>query len=259
MSKDLNVSALAVRDDEDGVRWITFDRPDAANAVTPADMRHMVELFAAGRDRPAAVVFTGQGTRSFSAGMHLRAISHMDPDTARSFISMNRELLALIRTAPYPTVAAVNGHCIAAGFGIALVCDVRIVAEHATFGLPEIKVGVPSVCDIALLQQFVGLGKAKEMILTGDGYAARELPGLANALVPGTELLAETRRMLARLTGHTRTVMAAQKRLFEAWQNMPHDAATGFSVEVFANVFASEETTAQAKRHHESLRTVRAA
>lgn len=253
MSKPLDVSALQVQRDADGVLWITFDRPEASNAVTPADMHHIIELFTDPANVPRAVVFAATGARSFSAGMHLRAIKTLNPETARQFIRMNADLLALIRQAPFATICAINGHCLAAGLGIALVSDIRIVADHATFGLPEIKVGVPSVADIALLQQFIGLGKAKEMILTGDNYPVREVPQLANVLVPLDRLMDETRAMVKRVAGHTRTVMAAQKRLFEAWQNTPHRSGVDTSVEVFANVFAAAETSEQAERHHASL------
>jgi enoyl-CoA hydratase/carnithine racemase len=110
---------------------------------------------------------------------------------------------------------------------------------------------VPSVCDIALLQQHVGLAKAKEVILTGDNYSVEELApfGLLNAVVPADRLERETRRMLERVVRHTRVVTAAQKRLFEIWQNHPLTEAIDLSVEVFAGVFSSAETRAQIERH----------
>ena len=251
MNDDLRVSAVRYRDDTAGVRWITFNRPGASNAVTLADLDHVTRLLGSEYGLPKAVVFTGTGNRSFSAGMHLRAFSALDPSRARDFISRNRTVLATIRKATFPTIAAVNGYCLGTGLGIALASDIRIASENAVFGLPEIKVGVPSVCDIALLQQFVGLGKAKEMILTGDNYQATDpaLAGLVNAIVPAEALIPETRKMLSRLTAHTTTVMAAQKRLFEAWQNTGLAAGIEMSIEVFSNVFSAEETTLQAEKH----------
>src|SRR4029079_7982062 len=140
---------------------------------------------------------------------------------AREFIVKNRRLLAAVRTAPFPTIAGINGHCLGTGLGLARVWDIRVAVPHATFGLPEIKVGVPSVCDIALLQQHIGLSKAKEMILTGDSYSVEQLSlyGFLNAVVSADDLMVETKRMLGSLVRHTRTVVAAQKKLFETWQN----------------------------------------
>jgi enoyl-CoA hydratase/carnithine racemase len=112
-------------------------------------------------------------------------------------------------------------------------------------------VGVPSVCDIALLQQHIGLSKAKEVILTGDNYPVEELLpyGFLNAVVPADELVAETERMLARVVRHTRAVIAAQKRLFEIWQTTSLTAGIDLSVDVFASVFESPETSEQISRH----------
>jgi enoyl-CoA hydratase/carnithine racemase len=252
--RDLGRPAVELRD-EDGVWWITFDRPEASNAFTLADLDRLAEIFEEAGDRPRAAVLTGAGTRSFSAGMHLAAFADLTPARAREFIVKNRRLLASVRTAPFPTVAAINGHCLGTGLGLALVSDVRIAVPHATFGLPEIKVGVPSVCDIALLQQHIGLAKAKKVILTGDRYPVEALApfGLVNAVVPAELLERETRRMVERVARHTRVVTAAQKRLFEIWQNRPLTEGIDLSVDVFAGVFASPETRAQIARHRAAI------
>ena len=248
--RNLSNPAVELREDE-GIWWITFNRPEASNAFALADLDRLAQIFAEAGDRPRAVVFTGAGGKSFSAGMHLKAFSGLTPERAREFIVKNRAVLAAVRTAPFPTIAAINGHCLGTGLGLALVSDIRIAVPHATFGLPEIKVGVPSVCDIALLQQHIGLSKAKEMILTGDSYPVEYLlpHGFLNAVVPADELIAETKRMLGRLVRHTRTVVAAQKKLFETWQNTTLTAGIDMSVEVFASVFASPETYEQIERH----------
>src|SRR5215212_7675644 len=136
---------------------------------------------------PRAAVLTGTGERAFSAGMHLDAFRSLTPETARRLIVTVRDCLAALRKAPFPTISAINGHCLGVAFEMALASDLRIAADHATVGLPEIQVGIPSVVDAALLQQHVGLSKAKELILTGDLYPVRDLEplGLFNAVVPG--------------------------------------------------------------------------
>lgn len=253
--RDLARPAVDLRD-TDGVWWITFDRPEALNAFTLPDLDRLADILDEARDRATAVVLTGAGTKAFSAGMHLEAFSALTPERARQFIIKNRRLLAAVRTAPVPVIAAINGHCLGTGLGLALVADIRIAVPHATFGLPEIKVGIPSVCDIALLQQHIGLSKAREVILTGDSYTVDELApyGLLNAVVPADQLLAEATRMLARLTRHTRTVLAAQKKLFEIWQNTHLTAAIDLSVDVFAGVFTAPDTYAQIERHRAAVR-----
>ena len=252
---DLSKPAVDVRE-EHGVWWITFNRPEASNAFTLADLDRLADIVEDAADRASALVLTGAGTKAFSAGMHLAAFSDLTPERAREFIGKNRRLLAAIRTAPVPTIAAINGHCLGTGLGIALAADIRIAVPHATFGVPEIKVGVPSVCDIALLQQHIGLAKAKEVILTGDTYPLPELApyGLVNAVVPADQLIGETKAMVARVARHTKTVIAAQKEIFEIWQNGSLTEAIDRSVEIFADVFASPETAEQIDRHRAALR-----
>lgn len=137
---------------------------------------------------------------------------------ARHVIGQVRDFLAAVRTTPLPTVAMINGYCLGAAFELALACDLRVATDDAQFGLPEVKVGIPSVADAALLPAYVGLARAKEIILTGDLYPAADLHrwGLLNRVVPPPRLEAETLGLLSRITQHTRTVLASQKRLFEA-------------------------------------------
>lgn len=237
--------------DEDGVRWVRFARPDKLNALTADELREVTRLLTG--DPPRAAVFTGAGERAFSAGMHVGEFDGLDPTSARALIGEVRDFAAAARQAPFPTVCAVNGHCLGAAFELALACDVRVVAEHAAFGLPEIRVGIPSVVDAALLQQHVGLGRAKEMILTGDLYPVGEVPALANEVVPGDQLVERTRAMLARLTPHSPVAVAAQKRLFESWQNDGLSRAVATSVDEFAGVFAHPETSARVQQRRSEL------
>ncbi|MQA95888.1 MAG: enoyl-CoA hydratase [Streptosporangiales bacterium] len=246
----MNTETAAVSvSDEGGVRFITFDRPAKLNALTIAELREVARLLTAEPLR--AAVFTGSGPKAFSAGMHIQSFRDMDVDSARELISAVRDFVGAVRTAPYPTIAAVNGYCLGAAFELALACDVRISVRSAGFGLPEVKVGIPSVVDASLLQQHVGLSLAKEMILTGDVYPAEEMwrLGLLNLIVEPGELDGAVRAMLPRLTAHTPAVIAAQKRLFETWQNTSLSEGIEASVEEFAQMFADPSTRAQVEAH----------
>jgi enoyl-CoA hydratase len=249
------MAAIEVHDDEDGVRWITFSRPEKLNALLPEDLEAITRALTDLRPAPRAAVLTGAGERAFSAGMHLDAFRDLTPDSARALIETVRDCVGSVRTAPFPTVSMLNGHCLGVAFEIALASDLRVAASHATVGLPEIKVGIPSVVDAALLQQHVGLSKAKEMILTGDLYPVIEMEkvGLFNTVVPAEELLAATRGLLARVTPWTPTAIAAQKRLFEIWQNTTLADGIAASVDEFARVFESPETAAQVTERRASV------
>jgi enoyl-CoA hydratase/carnithine racemase len=239
----------------DEVRYITFNRPDKLNALTIADLGEVTTLVTDPGDHVRALVFTGTGIRSFSAGLHVDTFEGLGPASAAKVIGQVRDCLAAVRTSPLPTIAMINGYCLGAAFELALACDLRVAADDAQFGLPEVKVGIPSVADAALLPAHVGLARAKEIILTGDLYPAADLDrwGLLNLVVPRLDLRAETQRLLSRVTRHTRTVLASQKRLFEVWQNTGLSAGIDISTGEFAGVFEAAETLEQVRRYRSSM------
>ncbi len=150
--------------------WITFDRPEKLNILHPEDLSELRDVIADLAAGVRAIVFTGAGQAAFSAGMNIEAFADLTPAQARALIGDLAQVMRAIRHSPVVTVAAVSGYCLGAAFELALACDLRVAAPTASFGLPEIKVGVPSVIDAALLPAFVGLSTAREMVLTGDIY-----------------------------------------------------------------------------------------
>ena len=138
----------------------------------------------------------------------------------------------------------VAGYCIGAAFEMALACDLRVAHSQVQFGLPEVKLSIPSVVDAALLQQFVGLSKAKEIILTGDMYPLADFAhtGIANRIVDPSELHATALDLANQLGSYTPQVMAAQKGLFETWLNYGLQHGIDTSVDVFADLFAHPAT-----------------
>jgi enoyl-CoA hydratase/carnithine racemase len=164
----------------------------------------------------------------FSAGMHVDEFLALGSVAeAEAFLARLRDLLRSVRTAPVPVLVAVDGPCIGAAFELALAADLRVVTTRASFGLPEVRLGIPSVVDAALLQQHVGLALAKEIVLTGDLYPVDRLGPLCNAVVEPGELGDAVAALLGKVTGHTRTVLAE---------------GADRSVAEFAGVFAAEET-----------------
>ena len=236
---------------DDGIRWIVFDRPEKRNALTIADIRELSRIVADPGAGTRALVFTGAGDRAFCAGVHTATFVDLGPAGARAFISELRDCLAAVRTSPLPTAAVVRGYCLGAGFELALACDLRVSTPDSQFGLPEVKVGIPSVIDAALLPAHVGLAMAKEIILTGDPYSASTMDrlGLLNRVVPADHLRQSAVDLLGRITRHTPVVLASQKRLFEIWQNRPLTEAIDASVEEFATVFEAPETLDQIRRY----------
>ena len=230
-------------EDADGVRWITFNRPEILNALTLEDLavvRHTI------RDAPhqvRAIVLTGAGERAFSAGMHLETFAELTPASARDVIQQVASCVAAIRLASIPTVAQLNGYCLGVALEMALACDVRVAHAGVRVGLPEVRLGIPSVVEAALLPHYVGLSKAKEMLLTGGLYSLSDLPfGLVNRIVAPDQLREATLDLVSVLTTPTREVIAAQKSLFETWLNSGLAESIDTSKDVFAAIFESPAT-----------------
>jgi enoyl-CoA hydratase len=235
--------------------WITFDRPDKLNVLHAEDLPGLLDIIVNLDSGVTGLVFTGAGSAAFSAGMNVETFVGMDQAGAKAFIGQLAGIMRAIRRSPVVTVAAIGGYCLGGAFELALACDLRVVTPTAAFGLPEIKVGVPSVIDAALLPGFVGLSKAREMILTGDTYRLDQLPpnSIANVIAEPGLLGEATERLLERTATHTRTVTAAQRRLFSLWLNSPLDTAVEQSTDEFAGTFGAQETRDQIAHHYRRI------
>ncbi|MBQ6642021.1 MAG: enoyl-CoA hydratase/isomerase family protein [Saccharopolyspora sp.] len=240
--------------DEADVRWITFDRPESGNALHLDDLEQVAEAVRGVHGRARAIAFTGSG-HVFSGGMHLDTFAEAGPDDGRAVISRVRDCLAEVRHCAVPTVAVLNGHCVGAAFELALACDLRVAHHGVRVGLPEVKLGIPSVVEAALLHQYIGLSKAKELVLTGELYPLGTFAGhdLANRTVEPGRLRTVALELLASVTAHTPEVIAAQKSLFETWLNDGLQRSVDTSVDVFAEVFR-EPATAEAVAAYRSSR-----
>ena len=115
-----------------------------------------------------AVILTGAGDRAFIGGADINEMSRLDLETAREFITDLHHVCASIRSLPVPVIARINGYCLGAGLEIAASCDLRAASLDSTFGMPEVRVGIPSVIEAALLPRLIGWGKTRELLYTGE-------------------------------------------------------------------------------------------
>src|SRR2546428_771209 len=162
-----------------GVVWCALDRPPLS-LLEPGLiglLRSTFETLARDASVRAAVV-TGRG-RAFTAGMDVNVLRDLDAASARALITELCAAIDAVHRAPFPVVAAVHGACLGAGFELALACDLRVAAANASFGLPEVRVGVPSVIQAALLPPLIGPGRAAEMLLLGTPVDAPRAPACA--------------------------------------------------------------------------------
>ena len=226
-----------------GCAWVTLDRPPL-NLIVPeliAELRAAVEALA--RDASVrAAVLTGAG-RAFTAGMQVQVLRDLTPATAKALITSLHEAIHAVHDAPFPTIAMVNGPCLGAGFELAMACDLRVAAAGAPMGLPEVKVGAPSVIEAALLPALVGPGRAAEMLLTGESVAAEQALawGLVNRVTPADELEAVTGGLVEKILACAPSAIRLQKELMVRWRNTDLASAVRFGINAFAQNYTSGE------------------
>ena len=193
-----------------------------------------------GRDESVrAIVLRGQGDQAFSAGVDLHEMKDLEPLSAERFIRSLHAAARGILNCPVPVVAAVHGPCLGGAFELALACDITLAADDAVFGLPEVRVGLPSVIEASLLPPTVGLGRARRMLLTGETIDAEEALsiGVADRVVSKTELEAAALEAAETFLGMGRYILAAQKQIVSAWLEMGQEAAAEYSIKTFALCF----------------------
>ena len=223
--------------------WCTLDRPPL-NLFEPTLIRAVRDTFtelAADRATRVAVI-VGNG-RAFTAGMDVRVLRELDTARARELITTLHDAIAAVHRAPFPVIAAVNGPCLGAGFELALACDLRVSAASAMFGLPEVRVGVPSVIQAALLAPMIGPGRAAEMLLTGAAVdAARALTwGLVNRVVPDDRLRATVDELVAQILAAGPEAIRLQKELIVRWRETDLTTAVRYGINAFATAYATDE------------------
>ncbi len=188
----------------DAVATVTIDRQSRLNALNPQVMAEIDATFAELRDNAElrAVILAGAGDRAFVAGADIGVLARMGPMSGVSVSREGQDVLRRIETFPRPVIAAVGGYALGGGCELALACHLRVASERARFGLPEVGLGIiPGYGGTLRLSRVVGLGRALELILTGemiDAARAAEI-GLANIVVPHGELMERSRALAQRI------------------------------------------------------------
>jgi len=228
---------------EGALAWVTLDRPPL-NLIVPEMVEGIRSTFEALRRDPGvrAAVITGAG-RATTGGMQLQVLRDLTPARAKTFIASLHEAIGVVHDAPFPTLCMINGACLGGGFELAMACDLRTAAPDAVLGLPEIRVGIPSVIEAALLPALVGPGRAAEMLLTGESVTAGQALawGLVNRVAPRAELRAVTTELAGRILECAPTAVRLQKELMVRWRNTDQRTAVEYGVNAFAQSFATGE------------------
>jgi enoyl-CoA hydratase/carnithine racemase len=223
--------------------WVTLDRPPL-NLLVPDLLRALRDAFQElVRDpRVRAAVVTGAG-RATTGGMQVQVLRELDPASAKALISLVHEAIHAVHEAPFPTICMVNGACLGAGFELAMACDMRVASTAATLGLPEVRVGVPSVVEAALLPGIVGPGRAAEILLTGEPVSAQQALdwGLVNRVVAPDELVAATTELVDKILACAPSAIRLQKELIIRWRNTDQRTAVAYGINAFAQAYATPD------------------
>ena len=227
------------------VVWLMIDNHTKLNAVNSGLIEQLRDraVALAGDDDLRAVVLTGAGERSFVGGADINELAANTPETGRRFITLLHEANAALRAIPVPVICRVNGFCLGAGLEIAASCDMRVAADTAKFGMPEVRVGLPSVIEAALLPRLIGWGKTNEMLYTGDMISADEARecGLVERVVPMAGLDSAVEAWLGSILASGPRAVRSQKELIRKWEQLPMDAAINAGIDHLADAYTTNE------------------
>jgi enoyl-CoA hydratase/carnithine racemase len=229
------------------VARVTIENATKINTLDSQLMIAFIEAVEAlsARDDLRAVVLTGAGDKAFIGGANIFEMATLDAEHAEAFITLVHRCCNALRELPVPVIARVNGYALGAGLEVAAACDLRVASSNAVFGMPEVKVGIPSVVEAALLPGLIGWGRTRELLLFGENIdAATALSwGLVEQVVEPAALDAAVERRLEALLAAGPQAVRLQKKLIRDWENMSLSQAVRAGIESFKQAYATDEPT----------------
>jgi enoyl-CoA hydratase/carnithine racemase len=227
------------------VARVTLDNPAKLNCLDAAAILALTEALQAlaADELLRAVVLTGAGPKAFCGGVNVEDLGATTQATAREGITRLYRCIRAASECPVPVIARVNGYCIGGALELAAACDLRIAADHARFGMPEVRLGIPSVIQAALLPRLMGAGRARWLLLTGELIDAAEALrwGLVERVVAADALDAEVDRALDAILAGGPLAIQAQKRLNKDYEELPLAQSIAASIDEFEAAYATGE------------------
>jgi enoyl-CoA hydratase len=242
----MGVSVVRETRSEGGfVARVMIDRAAKLNALDRPLMAEIIEAMTGLADDPALrlVVVTGAGGRAFIGGADIDELGALDADSARGFITAVHVCCDAFRHLPVPAIARIDGYTLGAGLELAAACDFRIASDRSIFGMPEVRIGLPSVVEAALLPALIGPARTRKLLLTGDNIGAGEALawGLVDEVVAGDQLDAAAERLAASILAAGPAAIRLQKSLILDWEEMHTAAAVDRGIDAFVEAFATDE------------------
>ncbi len=232
--------------DDDGIGLVVLNRPQSLNALNLEMYTELESLFDELReeDKLRVVILTGEGEKAFAAGTDINMMKGLEVSEVRGRAELVKRAEGKIEDFPVPIIAAVNGLALGGGCEVAMSCDIRIAATNAKFGQPEINLGIiPGGGGTQRLARLIGIGRAKQLIFTGDiidVHQAYQL-GLVDQVVSPEELITEAKRLASRMTNKSLAILKLAKMAVNYGCNRDLDQGLQFEIECFNACFKTED------------------
>jgi enoyl-CoA hydratase len=230
---------------EDGIATLTITNAGSLNILSSAVIRDInAQLTLLSGDNDVRVlVLRGTGDKGLIGGADIKEMAGLTQESAERFISNLRDMCDKLRRFPAPVIARMPGWTLGGGLEVAMACDVRIASASAHFGMPEVKVGIPSVIHASLIPRLIGGARAAWLLLTGENVDASTALawGLVHEVVQDGDLDAAVSRTAALLAKSGPEVMKQQKRLLREWEDQPLDSSIEASIGEFGLAFKTGE------------------
>jgi enoyl-CoA hydratase len=227
------------------VVYLTLDNQRKLNTLDSALMIEFIEKVEglAAHDDLRALVLTGAGDKAFIGGASIPEMAALTRDSADGFITLVHRTCDSLRQLPVPVIARIDGYALGAGLEVAVSCDLRIATSRAKFGMPEVKVGLPSVVEAALIPRLIGFGRARELLMLGETIDAETALrwGLVERVVAHDALDQEIEKVVTAIMAAGPQAVRRQKQLMREWENLPIDRAIAAGIDAFVGAFDTDE------------------
>jgi enoyl-CoA hydratase len=237
---------VIIRRDRDGaVTTVSINNTARLNCLGTPQITAFIDAVTALADDPdlRVLIVTGEGERAFMGGANLMELGALDPSKSRDFLTLIHRMCKVLRDLPVPVIARVNGFCLGAGLEVMAACDLHLASDTATFGMPEVHIGLPSVVEAALLPQLIGWGRTKLLLYTGDTIDARTALdwGLVEKVAPAADLDTALNAWIGSILESGPRAIRLQKELIREWEAMPISDAIEAGIRCMVRAYQTDE------------------
>ncbi len=233
------------RENKGAIAFIAINNRRKLNALDRAVLREFSSVCRELERNPSlrAAVVTGAGERAFSAGVDIDELAALDRASAREFITLLHDCCHAVRELPVPVIARIQGYALGGGLELAASCDLRIASETGVFGMPEVKLGIPSVIEAAFLPSLVGWGRTRQMLLLGESFGASDAAawGLVERTVPVDQLDEAVETCIQSILEAGPNAVRLQKKLIQTWEELPLARAIEAGIDAFVEAWTTDE------------------